>query len=255
MIPIYQAGQKAQKEWTRLSLHERAEKLRPLKKIIKDNIKPWSEVISRETGKALWESEGEVKALLSKIDFVLNEGLKRIETQEVPRARGRILFKSRGLFLVIGPFNFPMHLPLGQILPALLAGNAVIFKASEKTPASAQKLTEAFNQLDLMPGLYQMVQGDADISKKLCSHKYIDGILFTGSFKVGQQIKESVVKDFSKLLALEMGGYNSTVIWEDANLDLAVKESLKSCFWTSGQRCSSTSQIILHKKKGKSLYK
>ncbi|MCZ0932283.1 MAG: aldehyde dehydrogenase family protein [Oligoflexia bacterium] len=249
------AGKTAHKNWARLSLKERVKRLSPLKTIIKQNINPWAELISRETGKPLWESQGEVKALLSKTDFVLKEGLTRIQDQTVPQAKGRIRFKSRGLLLVIGPFNFPMLLPLGQILPALAVGNTVIFKPSEKTPASGQKLTQAFDRLDLGSGVFQMIQGGAEVSKKLCQHKEIDGALFTGSFEVGQKIKESIVKDFSKILVLEMGGYNSALIWEDADLDLAVKETLKGCFWTSGQRCSSTSQIVLHKKIAKDFTK
>ncbi|MDE0092084.1 MAG: aldehyde dehydrogenase family protein [Oligoflexia bacterium] len=249
------AGQKAYRGWSKLSLKKRVKKLQPLKTIIKQNIKSWSELISRETGKPLWESEGEVKALLSKTDFVLKEGLNRIQEQTVPKAGGRIRFKSRGLLLVIGPFNFPMHLPLGQILPALVAGNTVLFKASEKTPASGQKLAQAFDCLKLGPGVFQMIQGGAEVSKKLCKSKNIEGILFTGSYEVGQKIKETVIKDFSKILVLEMGGYNSALIWESADLDLAVEETLKGCFWTAGQRCSSTSQIILHKKIAKAFIK
>ena len=248
-------GKTAHKNWARLSLKERVKKLSPVKTIIKQNIKPWAELISRETGKALWESRGEVKALLSKTDFVLKESLNRIQEQTVPTANGRVRFKSRGLLLVIGPFNFPMHLPFGQILPALVSGNTVIFKPSEKTPASGQRLAQALDRLNLAPGVFQMIPGGAEVSKKLCQYKEIDGILFTGSFEVGQKIKESIIKDFSKILVLEMGGYNSALIWEDANLDLAVKETLKGCFWTSGQRCSSTSQIILHKKIAKSFIK
>ena len=250
-----QAGKTAYKDWSKLPLKERMEKLSPLKALIKKNIKNWAEVISRETGKPLWESEGEVKSLISKVDFVLKEGLKRVQEFAVPKANGRVRFKSRGLLLVIGPFNFPMHLPLGQILPALALGNTVLFKPSEKTPASAQKLTQAFDQLDLAPGVFQMIQGGAETSKKLCQNQQINGILFTGSFEVGQKIKEMTVKDFSKILVLEMGGYNSALIWESADLDLAVKETLKGCFWTAGQRCSSTSQIILHKKIAKDFTK
>ena len=253
--PVLQAGQSAYRNWSKLSLEERVQKLNPLKSIIKKNLKSWAEVISRETGKPLWESEGEVKALIAKCDFVFKEGLKRVQERAIPKANGRVRFKSRGQLLVIGPFNFPMHLPFGQILPALALGNTVLFKPSEKTPASAQKLTQAFDQLNLKPGVFQMIQGGVEISKKLCQSQQIDGILFTGSFEVGQKIKEMTVKDFSKILVLEMGGYNSALIWEDTDLDLAIKETLKGCFWTTGQRCSSTSQIILHKKIAKDFTK
>ena len=253
MDSVLLAGQKAHKSWSRLSVEERIKKLQPLKKILRKNIKSWSEIISRETGKALWESQGEVRALISKLDFFSKEGWRRI--QEISYGSRRLRFKSRGLVLVIGPFNFPMHLPFGQILPALIAGNTVLFKGSEKTPACSQKLAQAFDSLGLEPGVFQMIQGGLEVSKKLCRHKAIEAVFFTGSFRAGQNIKESLVKDFSKLLALEMGGYNSSVVWEDADIDLAVKENLKGCFWTSGQRCSSTSQILIHKKISKEFIK
>ena len=189
-----------------------------------------------------------MQALIGKTDFVLGEGLNRIKTQSLQQAQGRIRFKSRGLFVLIGPFNFPLHLPFGQILPALVSGNSLIFKPSEKTPASGQMLTECFHQLKLPPGVFQMIQGGAGISEKLCRHKEGDGILFTGSFETGQKIKENLIKDYSKILALEMGGYNSSLVWDYKDKKQAVSETLKSCFYSAGQRCSSTSQIILHKK-------
>ena len=241
-------AKKAGQKWSQTPLSKRAKKLKQLKPIIKKNTKSWGQIIARETGKPLQESEGEAKALLSKIDFTLDQALKRIETQFIPQAQGQIRFKSRGLCLVIGPFNFPLHLPFGQILPALLAGNAVLFKPSEKTPASAQALSLAFDEIGLEPGLYQMLQGGGGLSAKLCKNPHIDGVFFTGSFPTGQKIKEALVKEPHKFLALEMGGYNSALIWKDAPLDLAVKECLKACFWTAGQRCSSCSQILLHPK-------
>ena len=244
----FEIGKKAFLPWTRLSLLERAQKLQPLKTLLKKNFKELAQILSRETGKPLWESEGEVKALLGKTDFVLNSNLKRIQTQRIPQAQGQIRFKSRGLLLVIGPFNFPLHLPFGQILPALLSGNTLIFKPSEKTPACGQKLAELFDQLQLPPGVFQMIQGGPQISKKLCQHPEIDGIFFTGSFKVGQKIKEALVKEPSKILALEMGGLNSALIWDYKDKKQALDETLKGCFWTAGQRCSSTSQILIHKK-------
>jgi len=247
-------GRQAGEKWSQTPLNERVKKLKQLKVIIKKNIKNWATIIARETGKALWESEGEVKALLSKMDWTLTEAVKRIETQKKGQGQ-QIRFKSRGLCLVIGPFNFPLHLPFGQIFPALLAGNAVLFKPSEKTPASAQALSLAFDELGLEPHLYQMLQGGAKLSERLCQNPFVDAVFFTGSFKVGQKIKESLVKDTHKLLALEMGGYNSALVWKDASLNLAVKELLKACFWTSGQRCSSCSQILLHPQVAKAFIK
>jgi len=244
----FEKGKEAYLPWAKLSLKNRMKKLSPLKQIIKKNKMELSQIISRETGKPLWESEGEVKALIEKTNFVLGEGLNRIKETIVPKAQGRIRFKSRGLLVVIGPFNFPMHLPFGQIFPALAAGNTVLFKPSEKALASGQKLAECFHKLKLPPGVFQMLKGDAQTSEKLCRHKQGDGILFTGSFEVGQKIKSSLIENYSKILALEMGGYNSALIWDNKDRQTALSETLKGCFWTAGQRCSSTSQIILHKK-------
>lgn len=245
---VFKKGREAYLPWTRLPLSDRIKKLQPLKTLLKKNLKELSQLLSRETGKPLWESTGEVKSLIGKTDFVLGPALERIKTQIVPQAQGKISFKSRGLLAVIGPFNFPLHLPFGQILPALVSGNSVVFKPSEKTPAIGQKLAELFDQLQLAPGVFQMIQGGAKLSEKLCRHPELDGILFTGSFEVGQKIKEALVKEPSKILALEMGGYNSLLIWDYKDKKQVLEESLKACFWTTGQRCSSTSQILIHKK-------
>ena len=209
-------------------------------------------VISRETGKPLWESLREAKSLSSKVDITLKESLKlvrnkTVKTQDGQKA-GKVFYKGQGLIAIIGPFNFPMHLPHGGILPALALGNSVLFKPSEKTPASGQLLAECYQELNLPKGVFQMIHGDGKIASAICKNKWVDGIFFTGSFKTGQEIKKSVLKDYWKILALEMGGKNSTIIWDYNNLDTALKETLKGAFWTAGQRCTSASRIIVRKK-------
>lgn len=244
-------GKQAHLDWAKMSLAQRKDFLLPLASIFQKRKSELAEVISRETGKPLWESEGEVQGLINKVDIILNSALERIKDQEIeskPDLQARLKFKSRGLFLVIGPFNFPMHLPFSQILPALVAGNTVIFKPSEKTSASGQLLAQCFNELGLPRAVFQMVQGDAGVSKKLTEHALVDGIFFVGSFAVGMKIKKSLIDDYKKILALEMGGYNSTLVWDYKNREHAISETLKSCFLTAGQRCSSTSQILLNKK-------
>ena len=237
-------GKEASVSWGKTSLEERKEKLFKLKTLFEQKSSILSEVISRETGKPLWESEKEVQALSQKVEMTLNLSLKRIETQKISPGAS-VKFKPYGLFAVIGPFNFPMHLPNGQILAALLSGNAVIFKPSEQTPASGQLLTECFAEV-FPPGVFQMLQGGAELSEKLCAHPLVDGILFTGSFQTGLKIQKWEEKQ--KRVALEMGGKNSTFIWDCEDLNLAVKACIEGSFWTAGQRCSSTSSIILNQK-------
>ena len=238
--------------WHQTPQQQRIEKLFKLKDIFRKRERELAVVISRETGKPLWESVGEAKSLSNKVDVTLKASLKLMQNKTVKtldgKKAGKIFYKGHGLIAIIGPFNFPMHLAHGGILPALALGNSVLFKPSEKTPASGQLLAECYHELNLPKGVFQMIHGDGKIASAICKNKSIDGIFFTGSFQTGQKIKESVLKDYWKLLALEMGGKNSAIIWDYSNLDSVVKEILKGSFWTAGQRCTSTSRIIVNKK-------
>jgi succinylglutamic semialdehyde dehydrogenase len=147
--------------------------------------------------------------------------------------------------VVVGPFNFPGHLPNGHIVPALLTGNAVIFKPSEKTPLTGQLLAQCLHEAGLPRGVFSCLQGDRELSRRLVVHEGIDGVLFTGSYEVGLRIKQDTLTQHWKLLALEMGGKNPTIVFDDASLDYSVRESLISSYITTGQRCSATSRILV----------
>ena len=247
-----EAGKKAFLPWLQTPLEKRKQLLLNLKKIYEKRSAELAEVIARETGKPLWESQGEANALKSKVDITLKESLQLVQDQKV-NEEASIRFQARGLMLVIGPFNFPMHLANGQILSALLVGNTVIFKPSEKTPTSGQIFAECFHEAGFPKAVFQMIQGAAEVSQKLCTEPLVDGILFTGSYSVGQKIKEATLDQYWKILALEMGGKNSAIIWDYHSKEDVCLEILKSCFFTAGQRCSSASRIILNKKKAAEL--
>ena len=149
---------------------------------------------------------------------------------------------------VLGPFNFPAHLPNGHIVPALLMGNTIVFKPSEQTPAVGQFYAELVEKAQFPPGVFNMIQGDAETGRKIVAHENIDGILFTGSYEVGLKIKQETLNHYWKILALEMGGKNATVVWDDADFSKALYETLVGAYMSSGQRCSCTSRIILHEK-------
>ena len=244
-------GKEVSLSWMQTPLEEKKLLFLNLKSIFQKKSRQLAEIIARETGKPLWEARMETRALTGKVDVTLNDSLKLIQEMKIPKAAGEILgsirFRPRGLMAVIGPFNFPMHLPNGQILSALLSGNTVIFKPSEKTPACGQLLTECFDEASFPKSVFQMIQGGGNVSARLCENPLVDGILFTGSFATGEKIRSSLASHYDKILALEMGGKNSTLIWDNKNLDQAVSETLKGCFWTTGQRCSATSRIILNK--------
>ena len=245
------AAAKAYPSWSSLSQEERNTYLKKLARIYETKQEELAICISRETGKPLWESQLEVKALIQKIEITLKESLPLVQDTELLTQRegvkGKIAYRSRGVFLILGPFNFPLHLPNGHIVSALALGNTVIFKASEKTPASAEALAECFDLAGFPKGVFNLVQGGVETAQSLVRHKDIDGILFTGSYKVGREIQVQILDQPHKILALEMGGKNSALVWKDASIEKAVCEILKGAYLTCGQRCSSTSRLILHK--------
>lgn len=246
------AARKAYLPWAHLGTEKRKQHLMRLKEVFLSRAAELSEIISRETGKPLWETKTEAQALANKIDITLGFSLNLVREEEVkdalPGVSGFIRHKPRGVMAVIGPFNFPAHLPNGHIVPALIAGNTVVFKPSDKTAAVGQWMAECFHAAEFPAGVFNLVQGQAEVGKRLGVHHGVDGILFTGSYEVGLKIKQETLTHFWKLLALEMGGKNATIVWEDADLKKAVYETLIGSFMTAGQRCSCTSRIILHPK-------
>lgn len=238
--------------WARKTQAERNECLVRLKEMFISHESEMAEAISRDTGKPLWEALTEAKALSQKIDITLNYSMKLVSEERIPNALpgvdGVVRYKSRGVMAVLGPFNFPAHLPNGHIIPALALGNTIVFKPSEQTPAVGQLYAQIIHKAGFPKGVFNLVQGDGESGKKLVINESVSGILFTGSYEVGLRIKQETLTHYWKILALEMGGKNATVVWDDADLDKAVYESIVGCFMTAGQRCSCTSRIIVHDK-------
>lgn len=245
-----ESARQAYSSWSKLPGTERTTYLQKLKEAF-EFLKPQMiEAIARDTGKPLWEAQTEAQALISKIDITLTDGQKMIDEVRIanalPQVEGVIRHKSRGVMAVLGPFNFPAHLPNGHIVPALLVGNTIVFKPSEQTPLVGQVMAQCFERAGFPAGVFNLVQGEGETGRKIVVHEGVDGILFTGSYEVGLKIKQETLHHYWKILALEMGGKNSTVIWHDAEIKKAVYESLLGAFMTSGQRCSCTSRIFVH---------
>ena len=245
------AAKKAYLPWAKLTLDERKKYLLRLKEAFEFYKKEMIEAICRDTGKPIWDATSEANNLANKIDITLNHSLSLVAETHLPNAlpqvEGVIRHKPRGVMAVLGPFNFPAHLPNGHMIPALISGNTVVFKPSEQTPYVAQVYAQCVQKAELPAGVFNMVQGDGETGRRMAAHQDIDGILFTGSYEVGLKIKQETLNHYWKLLALEMGGKNATVVWNDADLDKAVYETLIGAYMTSGQRCSCTSRVILHK--------
>jgi succinylglutamic semialdehyde dehydrogenase len=246
------AAKKAFPAWARLPLEKRAEYLRRLKEVYLAHADQIAETIARETGKPLWESMTEAKTMVNKIDITLDYSMKLVQDERVenalPGVDGFIRYRPRGVMAVLGPFNFPGHLPNGHIIPALATGNTVVFKPSELTPAIGQLMAQMFEKAQFPAGVFNVVQGIAETGKRLVADDHIDAILFTGSYETGLKIKQATLEHHWKLLALEMGGKNATIIWDDADMNKAIYETVIASFISAGQRCSCTSRVILHKK-------
>ncbi|MEM9066076.1 MAG: aldehyde dehydrogenase family protein [Planctomycetota bacterium] len=251
------AARSALRAWGAMGIERRAEILRRFAEICKARVDDAAALIRDETGKVQWDAKGEAGILAGKVDITLDDsqysGRRRMagfrfdmgESKEA-----RCWFRPHGVMAVLGPFNFPMHLPNGHIVPALLMGNTVVFKPSDKTPACGQMLVEmydeALREAGAPAGVVNLVQGAADVAVSLVGHDGIDGLLFTGSWPVGRRILEANLDRPGRIVALEMGGNNPAVVMPDADLKQAAMEVARCAFITTGQRCTCTRRLVIH---------
>lgn len=206
-----------------------------------------AETISRETGKPRWESLAEVDAMIGKVAISIeayNDRCRQI-SKETAGTLAATHFKPHGVLAVLGPFNMPGHLPNGHIIPALLAGNTVVFKPSEKTPLVGQRMIEAANAAGLPGGVINLVQGGPQIAAMLAGDAGINGVLFTGSTAAGIMLRRVVAEHPEKIIALEMGGNNPLIFHDATDLDAAAYTIVQSAYITSGQRCSCARRLIV----------
>ena len=229
--------------WKKTPVSTRAEILKKLQGALARRKEEIAEVIAREAGKPQWEAAAEVGAMIENIGVVLEHSLPVVGDYDIPN--GACRHRPLGVAAVVGSFNYPGDLPNGHILPALLTGNTVVFKPSEKSPMAGQLLAECFSETGLPPGVFNLVQGEKELSRRLCVHDGVDAGLFTGSYEVGTRIKQDTLQQHWKLLVLQMGGKNPAIVWKDADLNLAIRETLTGAFITGGQRCTSTSRVII----------
>ncbi|MEZ6243429.1 MAG: aldehyde dehydrogenase family protein [Phycisphaerales bacterium] len=251
------AAREALPAWSRWPIDKREAVLRCYQSIVKDRLEQIAGLIADETGKVLWESRQEAGLLASKVDITLEQGefsgRHRVTPYDVPlndTKGGKCWYRPHGVMSVVGPFNFPAHLPNGHIVPALLTGNTIVFKPSDKAPAVGQMLASLFQEaLDAEgapPGVFNLVHGRGDIAGKLVAHHDVDGVLFTGSWPVGRKILEANLDQPGKIIALEMGGNNAAVVMPDADLHQAAIEIVRCAFNTAGQRCTCTRRAVIH---------
>ena len=242
-----QGAQQALKSWKNLPLETRIAYLHTFSKILHSRKSDWAKAISQETGKPLWESHQEIQSMINKIPISIEAYTQRCPQQESLLASGRSIIRHRphGVVAVLGPFNLPGHLPNGHIVPALLAGNVVIFKPSEYTPLAGNLLAQCWESAQLPRGVFNLIQGGKETGQSLISCSGLDGICFTGSWPVGKILLEHYALHPEVILALEMGGNNPLVVSKLSNTLAAAYITLQSAFVTAGQRCSCARRLIV----------
>ncbi len=240
------AARAAAPGWAETPLAERIALLRRYKAVLESRAEQIAQDISRETGKALWETRAEVGSMVAKVEVSVAAQAERAGEREAATAFGRAVLRHRphGVMAVLGPFNFPGHLPNGHITPALLAGDTVVFKPSEETPLSGQRMVEALEAAGLPPGVVNLVQGGRETGAALLDQP-IDGLLFTGSAEAGAHFRRAFVDRPEVILALELGGDNPLIVWEDVDPQVAAAIVVQSAFVTTGQRCSCARRLIV----------
>jgi succinylglutamic semialdehyde dehydrogenase len=234
--------------WALASQGDRIAVVRAFKAVVQDRAEAFARLIASETGKPLWETKTEVASVAAKVDISIQAQAERAgsRTGEVGGVRQVLRHKPHGVLAVLGPYNFPAHLPNGHIVPALLAGNSIVFKPSELTPAVADFMADCWAAAGLPGGVLNIVHGGGETGRDLAAAD-IDGLLFTGSAHVGAALARQFAATPGKILALEMGGNNPLIVWDAApdTLDAVAALVVQSAYLSAGQRCTCARRLIV----------
>ncbi len=241
------AARQAFPAWARLALEQRIAIVERFAALLEQNKNQLAEVISQETSKPLWETLTEVQAMIGKVAISIRAYHQRtgFSETEMPDGVASLRHRPHGVLAVFGPYNFPGHLPNGHIVPALIAGNTVVFKPSELTPWTAEETAKLWQQAGLPKGVLNVVQGGRHTGEALAAAEQIDGLLFTGSANTGYHLHKQMAGAPEKILALEMGGNNALIIDEASDIDAVVNLAIQSAFVSAGQRCTCARRIIV----------
>lgn len=233
--------------WSDLDLDDRLEIIRKFGSLLERDREKLAETISLETGKPKWEALSEVASMVAKIDISKTAYEERTGTTKQKRdvAWSVVRHRPHGVLAVLGPYNFPGHLPNGHIVPALLAGNTVVFKPSEHTPWTAVETMKLWQEAGIPSGALNMTPGAKETGEAVAAHRDLDGLLFTGSAEVGHALHSRLGGSPQKILALEMGGNNPLVVHESAELGAAVWIIVQSAYITAGQRCTCARRLLV----------
>ena len=244
---MFASARRAQRDWARAPHASRIAVVKAFADVVERRADELAHLISYEAGKPRWEAAVEVNSLRTKLPASVEAFEARSVgfSREVRGMTSRTRFLPHGVFAVLGPFNFPASMPNSHIMPALLAGNAVVFKPSELTPRTGQLMAEMWAEAGLPAGLLCVAFGGRHVGETLVHHRGHDGVLFIGSHAAGLKILEALAGQPDKLVALEMGGNSPLVVWDYDDLDAAVHTIVQSTFVTGGQRCTAARRLIV----------
>ena len=245
---VVDRARRAWPAWAAQPLANRIELVRRFANEVRKQSEELATMIARETGKPMWEARTEVESVVGKVEISIRAYAERTAQRKLDNAlqgTAALRHKPHGVMAVLGPYNFPAHLPNGHIVPALIAGNAIIFKPSEKTPATAEMLVRCFHRAGISAAVMQLLIGGPDEGQALVGHEGIDGILFTGSAHTGIAINRRLAVRPDKIVALELGGNNPIVVWDTPKLTDAAVLVVQSAFTSAGQRCTAGRRLIV----------
>jgi succinylglutamic semialdehyde dehydrogenase len=238
------AARAAFPDWARRPLDDRIAVIRRFAELARERKEAFADLIARETGKPLWEARTEVDTVVNKVEISIRAHEERTGTRDLG-AGAAIRHKPHGVLAVLGPYNFPAHLANGHMVPALIAGNVVVFKPSEKTPASGEMLIRLYREAGVPEGAARLLIGGPDQGRELSAHPDINGLLFTGSARTGLALNRQFADTPEKVLALEMGGNNPIIVWDTDDLKAAAALVVQSAYLSAGQRCTAARRLIV----------
>ena len=233
--------------WGTRPFAEREAIVRRFAELLAEHKEALASTIAQETGKPLWETRTEVGAMIGKVDLSVKAYWQRTGVTETRNGAvlSAIRHKAHGVVAVFGPYNFPGHLPNGHIVPALLAGNCVVFKPSEQTPLVAIETVKLWHQAGIPEGVMSLLPGELETAQAIAQHPQLDGLYFTGSSRTGAILNRQFAEMPGEILALEMGGNNPLLVGKVNDIVPAVYDVIQSAYLSSGQRCTCARRLFV----------
>jgi aldehyde dehydrogenase (NAD+) len=240
----------AQRTWARVPVPQRAETIAAVGDVLSQRKARLATLVSREAGKVLVEAGGDVQEAIDMAGYIAGQGRHAwggTYPCEMPDKIGFTTRQPVGVVGMITPWNFPVAIPSWKIFPALLAGNGVVIKPSEHAPQCCTEFAQACRDSGVPDGLVEVVHGFGDVGNAIATHRGVRAVSFTGSVPTGRLVASAAMASGPRLVSLELGGKNAMVVMADADLDLVIEGALFGAFGTAGQRCTSTSRLVVHR--------